>query len=340
MTNKDIESARRTIDKEVDALRIMESELDSSLTEALDMIQAAKGRVIVTGMGKSGHIGNKIAATLASTGTPSFFVHPAEASHGDLGMLTDDDVVLAISNGGESKELSDILIYCKRYGIPLISMTKNPDSTLGKAGDIILRLPDAGEACPLGMAPTSSTTATLVLGDILAIALMERKGFSKNNYKQRHPGGKLGALLQKVSDLMHRGDEMPILNEHAALRQIILTMSSKMLGCVGIVNENGELSGMITDGDLRRAMVNSLDNDLFEKNAEDIMTKNPKTTSPDTLVAEAVNIMNNTGKGITQLFVIENNKPIGVIHMHDCLRAGFTIEKKKDAPLNSHDKVA
>ena len=340
MTNKDIESARRTIDKEVDALRIMESELDSSLTAALDMIQAAKGRVIVTGMGKSGHIGNKIAATLASTGTPSFFVHPAEASHGDLGMLTDDDVVLAISNGGESKELSDILIYCKRYGIPLISMTKNPDSTLGKAGDIILRLPDAGEACPLGMAPTSSTTATLVLGDILAIALMERKGFSKNNYKQRHPGGKLGALLQKVSDLMHRGDEMPILNEHAALRQIILTMSSKMLGCVGIVNENGELSGMITDGDLRRAMVNSLDNDLFEKNAEDIMTKNPKTTSPDTLVAEAVNIMNNTGKGITQLFVIENNKPIGIIHMHDCLRAGFTIEKKKDAPLNSHDKVA
>ncbi len=340
MTNKDIESARRTIDKEVDALRIMESELDSSLTEALDMIQAAKGRVIVTGMGKSGHIGNKIAATLASTGTPSFFVPPAEASHGDLGMLTDDDVVLAISNGGESKELSDILIYCKRYGIPLISMTKNPDSTLGKAGDIILRLPDAGEACPLGMAPTSSTTATLVLGDILAIALMERKGFSKNNYKQRHPGGKLGALLQKVSDLMHRGDEMPILNEHAALRQIILTMSSKMLGCVGIVNENGELSGMITDGDLRRAMVNSLDNDLFEKNAEDIMTKNPKTTSPDTLVAEAVNIMNNTGKGITQLFVIENNKPIGIIHMHDCLRAGFTIEKKKDAPLNSHDKVA
>ncbi len=340
MTNKDIESARRTIDKEVDALRIMESELDSSLTEALDMIQAAKGRVIVTGMGKSGHIGNKLAATLASTGTPSFFVHPAEASHGDLGMLTDDDVVLAISNGGESKELSDILIYCKRYGIPLISMTKNPDSTLGKAGDIILRLPDAGEACPLGMAPTSSTTATLVLGDILAIALMERKGFSKNNYKQRHPGGKLGALLQKVSDLMHRGDEMPILNEHAALRQIILTMSSKMLGCVGIVNENGELSGMITDGDLRRAMVNSLDNDLFEKNAEDIMTKNPKTTSPDTLVAEAVNIMNNTGKGITQLFVIENNKPIGIIHMHDCLRAGFTIEKKKDAPLNSHDKVA
>ena len=187
MSNTDIESARRTIDKEIDALRIMESELDENLTKALDMMQSVKGRVIVTGMGKSGHIGQKIAATLASTGTPSFFVHPAEASHGDLGMLTNEDVVLAISNGGESKELSDILIYCKRYGIPLISMTKNPDSTLGKAGDIVLRLPDAGEACPLGLAPTSSTTATLVLGDILAIALMERKGFSKSNYKQRHP---------------------------------------------------------------------------------------------------------------------------------------------------------
>ena len=196
MSNTDIESARRTIDKEIDALRIMESELDENLTKALDMMQSVKGRVIVTGMGKSGHIGQKIAATLASTGTPSFFVHPAEASHGDLGMLTNEDVVLAISNGGESKELSDILIYCKRYCIPLISMTKNPDSTLGKAGDIILRLPDAGEACPLGLAPTSSTTATLVLGDILAIALMERKGFSKSNYKQRHPGGKLGAILQ------------------------------------------------------------------------------------------------------------------------------------------------
>lgn len=338
MPNSDIESARRTIDREVEALNIMESELDDTLTQALDLMQGAKGRVIVTGMGKSGHIGNKIAATLASTGTPSFFVHPAEASHGDLGMLTDNDVVLAISNGGESKELSDILIYCKRYGIPLIAMTKNPGSTLGKAGDIVLRLPDAGEACPLGLAPTSSTTATLVLGDILAIALMERKGFSKSNYKQRHPGGKLGAILQKVSDLMHTGDEMPILNEHASLRQVILTMSSKMLGCVGIVDENGNLSGMITDGDLRRAMVNSQDNDLFSKTAEDIMTHNPRTTTRDTLVAEAVNVMNTTGKGITQLFVVEGKIPVGVIHMHDCLRAGFTVENKGAAAQEVNQK--
>ncbi|MBR5482449.1 MAG: KpsF/GutQ family sugar-phosphate isomerase, partial [Alphaproteobacteria bacterium] len=209
--NKDLISAYHTIDKEIKALNLMKSELGASLTEALDLMQSAKGRVIITGMGKSGHIGKKIAATMASTGTPSFFVHPAEASHGDLGMLTGDDVVLAISNGGESKELSDILIYCKRYGIPLISMTKNPDSTLGKAGDILLRLPNDGEACPLGLAPTSSTTATLVLGDVLAIALLERKGFSVNDYKQRHPGGKLGAILQKVSDLMHTGDDIPLI---------------------------------------------------------------------------------------------------------------------------------
>ena len=323
MPINDIESAHRTIEKEIEALRVMENGLDENLTQALDMMQSAKGRVIVTGMGKSGHVGRKIAATLASTGTPSFFVHPAEASHGDLGMLTTDDIVLAISNGGESKELSDILVYCKRYGIPLISMTKNPESTLGKAGDIILKLPDAAEACPLGLAPTSSTTATIVLGDILAVALMERKGFSRSNYKQRHPGGKLGAILQKVSDLMHTGDEMPILDEHAIMRQIIVTMSSKMLGCVGIVDDNGNLIGMITDGDLRRAMENSLDYNLFEKTAKEIMTINPLTTTPDTLVAEAVNIMNS--KNITQLFIVENQKPLGIIHMHDCLKAGFTI---------------
>ena len=333
--NKDMESAYHTIDKEIEALNMMRSELDDSLIKALDMMQNTKGRIIVTGMGKSGHIGRKIAATLASTGTPSFFVHPAEASHGDLGMLTTDDTVLAISNGGESKELSDILLYCKRYGINLIAMTKNPESTLGKAGDILLRLPNDGEACPLGLAPTSSTTATLVLGDVLAIALLERKGFSVNDYKQRHPGGKLGAILQKVSDLMHTGDEIPLIGEDATMRQIIMTMSSKMLGCVGIVNNTGDLIGMITDGDLRRAMVKSADDELFKKKAEEIMTKNPKVTSSDVLVAEVVNFMNS--KSITQLFVVENKKPVGVIHLHDCLRAGFTIEKKNTANNGSNN---
>ena len=335
--NKDLISAYHTIDKEIKALNLMKSELGASLTEALDLMQSAKGRVIITGMGKSGHIGKKIAATMASTGTPSFFVHPAEASHGDLGMLTGDDVVLAISNGGESKELSDILIYCKRYGIPLISMTKNPDSTLGKAGDILLKLPNDGEACPLGLAPTSSTTATLVLGDVLAIALLERKGFSVNDYKQRHPGGKLGAILQKVADLMHTGDDIPLIDENAGMRQIITTMSSKMLGCVGIIDKDGNLTGMITDGDLRRAMVNSTDDELFTRTATQIMTKNPKVTSADVLVAEVVNFMNS--KSITQLFVVEEQKPIGVIHLHDCLRAGFTVGEKDEASANANTNV-
>lgn len=319
MTNQtDIASAKRTIDREVEALRMMENQFDENLTKALDMIQETNGRIIVTGMGKSGHIARKIAATLASTGTPSFFVHPAEASHGDLGMVTNDDKIIAISNGGESRELSDILIYAKRYGIPLIAITKNPESTLGKAGDIVLKLPDDGEACPLGLAPTSSTTATLVLGDVLAIALMERKGFSKTDYKQRHPGGKLGAILQKVSDLMHRGDDMPIVNTETPMQEALLVMTSKMLGCVGITDNDGKLVGIITDGDLRRWLTS----DVLNKKVSEVMTKNPKVVSPDILAAEALNIMNNTGRGITQLFAVQDGKPVGIIHIHDCLRIG------------------
>ncbi len=316
--NKDILVAQKAIDREVEALEIMKKELDENFSKVLDLILKSKGRVIVTGMGKSGHIGRKIAATLASTGTPSFFVHPGEASHGDLGMLTNDDVVLAISNGGESRELSDILMYCKRYNIPLIAMTKNAESTLGKAGDYLLKLPNDGEACPLGLAPTSSTTATLVYGDVLAIALMERKGFTSTDYKQRHPGGKLGAILCKVSDLMHKGDEMPIIDEDCIMQDALLTMSAKMLGCVGVVNKKGELIGIITDGDLRRWMSPK----LIEEKVSKVMTKNPKTIRPDVLASEAVYVMNNTGRGITNLFVVEDQKPIGLIHIHDCLRAG------------------
>lgn len=316
--NKDITSARRTIDKEVEALRMMEDELNDNLSKALDIMQNTKGRVIITGMGKSGHVGSKIAATLASTGTPSFFVHPGEASHGDLGMLTNEDSVVAISNSGETKELSDIVIYCKRYHIPLIAMTKNPDSALGRAGDVLLQLPNDGEACPLGLAPTSSTTATIVLGDILAVALLERKGFTKTDFKQRHPGGKLGAFLQKVSDLMHTGAEMPLVSDTATMQEALLEMTSKMLGCVGIVNNNGELLGMITDGDLRRC----LNPELLSQKASEVMTRNPKTITADMLAAEALGIMNNTGKGITQLFVVQDRKPVGIIHIHDCLRAG------------------
>lgn len=319
MREQDIISAKKTIETEIIALREMENSFDENLTKALDILENTKGRIIVTGMGKSGHIARKIAATLASTGSPSFFVHPAEASHGDLGMLTSNDSVIAISNGGESKELSDILAYCKRYEIPLIAMTKNADSSLGKAGDYLLKLPSSAEACPIGMAPTSSTTATLVLGDVLAVALMERKGFNKIDYKQRHPGGKLGAMLKKVSDLMHSGKEMPLVDENTIMQDALLEMTSKMLGCVGIVGNDGTLQGIITDGDLRRC----LSADVMNKKVTEVMTKNPKTIAPELMAVEALKLMNNTGKGITQLFVIDtNNKPVGVIHIHDCLRIG------------------
>ena len=253
---------------------------------------------------------------MASTGTPAFFVHPGEASHGDLGMITENDSVIAISNGGESKELSDILIYCKRYGIPLIAVTKNANSSLGKAGDILLLLPNDGEACPLGLAPTSSTTATLVLGDVLSVALLERKGFTKTDFSQRHPGGKLGSFLQKVSDLMHKGVDMPIVNDSATMQDALIAMTSKMLGCVGIINSAGKLEGMITDGDLRRC----LSPDVLTKKAAEVMTINPKTITADVLAAEAVKLMND--KKITQLFVVQDNIPVGVIHLHDCLKAG------------------
>lgn len=316
--NHDIASAKRTIEREIEALRIMGDALNEDLSKALDLMQNCKGRVIITGMGKSGHVAQKIAATLASTGTPSFFIHPSEASHGDLGMVTLDDVVIAISNGGESKELSDILLYCKRFGIPLVAITKSPKSSLGQNSDVILKLPDNGEACPLGLAPTSSTTATMVMGDILAINLMERKGFSETDYKQRHPGGKLGAILRKVSDLMHAGTEMPLVNDEALMQEALIEMTSKMLGCVGIVNKQGDLIGMITDGDLRRW----LSPNLISEKVVTVMTKNPKTIRPDALAIEAVKTMNTTGKGITNLFVVEGTKPIGLIHIHDCLRAG------------------
>ena len=313
-------SAINTINSEIDTLNHLKDSLDSeSLSQALDLMQNAtnnSGRIIVTGMGKSGHIGRKIAASLASTGSPSFFVHPAEASHGDLGMITEKDVVVAISNSGESKELVDILNYCKRFAIPLISITKNPKSSLGKASDIVLLIPDTGEACPLGLAPTNSTTATLVIGDILTTCLMERKGFTKTDFNERHPGGKLGSILQKVSDLMHTGSQMPILDENSPMQSVLIEMTSKRLGCVGFINKNGDLTGILTDGDLRRC----LSSQVLNKNAVELMTKNPKTISKDSIASSAMKLMND--KKITNLFVVENKKPIGVIHIHDLLSKG------------------
>ena len=314
----DLKHAVETIDREIETLEILKNNLDGNLSKALDLLQNTKGRVIVTGMGKSGHIARKMAATFASTGTVSFFVHPAEASHGDLGMISDDDVIIAISYSGESKELSDILIYAKRHNIPLIAITRNPQSALGKNSSLVLKLPDYGEACPLGLAPTSSTTATIELGDVLAVDLMERRGFSATDFRQRHPGGKLGAILCKVSDIMHKGDDVPLLKEDAIMQDALLVMSEKMLGCVGIVDNDGHLSGIITDGDLRRWMSPSIITEKVSK----VMTKNPKVIGPDALIVDAVNMMNNTGRGITNLFVVQEGKPVGVIHIHDCLKAG------------------
>ena len=310
-------SAIKTIDSEIDTInRLKDSVKAENLTKALDFMQNSQGRIIITGMGKSGHIGRKIAASLASTGTPSFFVHPAEASHGDLGMITEDDVVVAISNSGESRELIDILNYCKRFGIKLIAITKNAESSLGKAGDVVLELPNNGEACPLGLAPTSSTTATLVLGDILTVGMIERKGFSKEDFNDRHPGGKLGSILKRVSDLMHTGQEMPILDENSNMQAVLLEMTSKRLGCVGFINQAGDLTGILTDGDLRRC----LSSKILEEKAIDLMTRNPKTVSPNAMTAEALKIMHD--KKITNLFVLDGKKPVGVIHIHDLLNNG------------------
>ena len=314
--NLDRNCAYRTINSELETIEKLRDSLDYTLTEALDVLENTKGKIILTGMGKSGHIARKIAASLASTGSPSFFVHPAEASHGDLGMITEEDVVIAISNSGESKELVDILNYSKRFGIKLIAITKNAESSLGKAGDIILLLPNNGEACPLGLAPTNSTTATLVLGDILTAGLIQRKGFTKEEFNQRHPGGKLGAVLQRVSDLMHIGDEMPILNQNSNMQQVLLEMTSKRLGCVGFTNDEGIFTGMLTDGDLRRC----LNSEILNKTAKELMTKNPITISKKAMTSEAIKIMQN--KKITNIFVIEKQCPIGVIHIHDLLNSG------------------
>ena len=317
--NKDIEVAKQTIDREVEALKAMENELDGTLTTAVDVLQKTKGRVIVTGMGKSGHIGRKMAATFASTGTPSFFLHPGEASHGDLGMIEPDDIVIALSNSGEAPELSDIIAFCRRFGIKLIGMTGRRDSTLGRQSDVVLCLPPIHEACPFGLAPTTSTTLMMALGDALAIALLKLHNFSKEQYKLRHPGGKLGKMMLTVADLMHKGDEMPLVKPGLNMADALVEMSSKGFGCLGVVDDAGKFCGIFTDGDLRRAMAPN----LLTKTVGDVMTRTPTTTTAQTLAIDALRIMNTTGKGITSLFVLDDdNRPIGLLHMHDCLRAG------------------
>ena len=316
----DLAAAGRVLTYAADALRTLAEALDGEFTRAVATILAARGRVIVSGMGKSGHIARKIAATLSSTGTPSHFVHPAEASHGDLGAITRQDVLLMLSWGGETAELSDLITYAKRFGIPLIGIASNPDSTLMQAADVKLLLPRAPEACPMGLAPTTSTTMMLGLGDALAVALMERKGFDADQYRDFHPGGSLGRALIRISDLMHAGDELPLAGEDASMRDVLLVMAERRFGCVGILDAGGALVGIITDGDLSR----HIDGDNFlDRKARMVMTRNPKIARPGQLAAEALAFMNE--KKITRLFVLADGEktPVGILHIHDCLRAGL-----------------
>ncbi len=315
-----IDSALRTLDAErsgVDALiAALRDGLGGQFAAAVDLIRSAQGRVIVTGMGKSGHVGNKIASTLASTGTPAMFVHPAEASHGDLGMIAKGDVILALSWSGETAELKNLTDYSRRFRIGLIGMTANPESTLGKTADVVLTLPQVREACPHNMAPTTSSLMQLALGDALAIALLESHGFTALDFGMLHPGGKLGALLKTVSDFMHTGDLVPLASLGTKMSDAILQMSAKGFGCVGITDPQGALVGIITDGDLRRHMRN----DLLNARVDDVMTKAPKTVRPDQLISETLDILNSMK--VTALFAVQGGKPVGVIHVHDLLRAG------------------
>jgi arabinose-5-phosphate isomerase len=318
--NDAIPSALRTLEAEAEGVTALAAALQSDLAgaflAAVDTIAKAKGRLIVTGLGKSGHIGRKIAATFASTGTPAFFVHAAEASHGDLGMITGDDVILALSWSGEQPEMKNLITYAKRFRIPLIAMTADADSTLGQAAEVALTLPKAREACPHNLAPTTSSVMLLALGDALAIALLEGRGFTSTDFSVLHPGGKLGAMLTHVRDLMHKADAVPLKPIGTKMSDALVEMSSKGFGCVGIVDHRGQVVGIVTDGDLRRHMRP----DLMTASVDEVMTKNPKTISPGLLASEALEILNSSK--ITALLVTEAKKPIGIVHLHDLLRAG------------------
>jgi arabinose-5-phosphate isomerase len=313
-------SARRTLETERAGLTILLDQLDDGLAApfaaAIRAVRGATGSVVVTGIGKSGHIARKIAATLASTGTPALFVHPAEASHGDLGMVTRDGVVLALSWSGETAELTSLVEYSRRFGIPLIAITARPDSTLARQSDIVLTLPKADEACPHGLAPTTSTMMQLALGDALAIALLEARGFTAEDFRDFHPGGQLGASLRFVREIMHVGAAVPLVGLGTGMGQAILAMTEKGFGCLGVAAADGTLVGIITDGDLRR----HLGPDLLSQKVDDVMTRGPKTIPPDTLAGAALELLNQAK--ITTLFVVEGRKPIGIVHLHDFLRAG------------------
>lgn len=312
--NEYLDTARRVIRTEADALSLLADSLGPEFLAAIDLILGAHGRVILSGMGKSGHIARKIAATLASTGTPAQFVHPAEASHGDLGMVTRSDVALVLSNSGETPELADLIAHTRRFNIPLIGVASRPGSTLLRQADVALVLPDAPEACGNGIVPTTSTTMTLAMGDALAVALMEHRRFTPEHFRAFHPGGKLGARLSKVRDLMHL--DMPLVREETPMTDALLVISQRGYGVTGVVNAAGDLIGVITDGDLRRHMKG-----LLERSASEVMTRNPVSILPDALAEAALEKMQ--ARKITSVFIAEDGKPHGILHIHDFLRAGM-----------------
>lgn len=315
-SHDDLVVASRVFQLEADGIRALADGLGDRFVRAIDILVERTGRIVVTGMGKSGHVGRKIAATLASTGSPALFVHPAEASHGDLGMIAPGDAALALSNSGGTPELAAIIGHTRRFRIPLVAITAGSGSALAEAADVTLLLPRAVEACPLGLAPTTSTTMMLALGDAIAIALLQRRGFSSSDFQRLHPGGRLGRMLLKVADIMHSGDSVPLILPATSIRDTVLAMTAKGFGCAGIVDEAGNLIGIITDGDLRRHWSDN------SQTAGDVMTRDPKTIRPQALAQEALAMMNMSDRPFTALFVVEDGRPIGIVHMHDCLRAG------------------
>ena len=316
-----VASAIRTIEIEQAGLASLGAALHGALgaafAQAVDTIASARGRVIVSGMGKSGHVGRKLAATLASTGTPAFFVHPAEASHGDLGMIAQDDVIVAISWSGETTELRDLLHYARRFSVQVVAITASPDGTLARAADVVLLMPKVGEACPHGLAPTTSTTMQVALGDALAVALLENRSFTPGDFKRFHPGGKLGAVLTFVRDVMHAGETVPLVTLGTRMSEALLVMTQKSFGCVGVTDGDGALVGIITDGDLRRHMGPR----LTRLPVEEVMTRAPRTIGRNDLAAKAMSELE--GRAITALFVVENGRPVGLVHIHDLLKLGI-----------------
>jgi arabinose-5-phosphate isomerase len=316
MTAAALDVARRTLAIEAEGLARLSEALDDAFVRAVEVLGGLKGRIILTGVGKSGHVARKIAATLASTGAPSHFVHAGEASHGDLGMIAPGDAVIALSKSGEARELADIVAHAKRFAIPLIGMTCAGDSALGRAADILLLIPDAPEAAPALNAPTTSTTLQMALGDALAVALLSARGFTAHDFGVLHPGGKLGAALKTAAELMHRGEELPLVTPDTPMQETLLVMTARRFGVAGVVDGEGRLAGVVSDGDLRRHM-----DGLLGHTAGEVMTHGPITVSPRTLAAEALRIMNE--RRVTVLFVVdEGGAPAGLLHVHDLLRAG------------------